>query len=146
MADDLTNREIARELDRLADRQKAQDDRITQLAANTVPLSVHNAAIAGLAKDIADESATSREAHREIRGEMDRLRAEGERASIERHRTAMDAITDARKTLLEVIGEMKSSLVARSQMTRQQWLTLAGIIGGIVAAIIGAYVSSKGIK
>lgn len=131
----LTSREIAREFDRLHETQKATDDRITQLARDMVPLTAHNREIADLQKDVAEHEADAREVHHEIRGELDRRVREVERASKERHETAMGAL-----------NELKASWVQRTQFTRQQLVAILLGIGTIVAALVAAYISSRGIK
>lgn len=140
--DDLTPREIAHELARferdlrgLADRgdreRQALDDRITGLARDTVPLVAHQRDIAGLQKEIADHEADAREAHRDIRAEIDRRANEVESRSMERYKAALTAVDELRQS---------------SRFSRQQWVGIASVVAALAAAFITVWLTSKGGK
>jgi hypothetical protein len=126
MPDDepVTRREYDRDIARLDRGQQAQDDRIAKLAENTVPVAVHTTEIANLAGDLAEQKQASIDAHKEIRAEM-----------AERHRSAMEAITDVRE-----------GIERRSQFSRQQLIAVLAIVATLVAAWIAVALSSGGHK
>lgn len=104
----LSNREI---LDRFADQrsdQKASDDRLSQLAQNTVSVDSWQRENAHLQKDVAEV-----DAHCE-----------------ERHQIAMTALKDLR----DALGEVKSAVEKRSEITWQRALAVASILAVLGAA------------
>lgn len=133
MADDSPG-ELAHRLDRVEGRlddvdkgQRAQDDRITKLA---------------------QESATG-QAVTSLRGEMGLLEGELKadlrelKADLRRDADTADRRIDER---FKGVDERFKALGDAARFTRTQWLTVWTIIGAILAAIIGAWISSRGIR
>lgn len=109
MADDpLTTREILGKFDDQRRDQKAADDRLTQLAQSTVSVDSWQRENNHLQKDIAEV-----DAHCE-----------------ERHKIAMSALEDLRTS----IGEVKTAVEKRAELTWQRVLAIAAILAALGAA------------
>lgn len=104
----LSNREILSRFDDERANRKAIDDRLTQVAQNSVTVDAWTRENGHLQRDIAEV-----DDHCE-----------------ERHQVAMGALEELRKSL----GEVKSAVEKRSELTWQRVLTVAGILVALGAA------------
>lgn len=131
MTDGFTPGEILREFQRIAEQQRAQDDRVTELARNMA-----------LARDVIDLRAQLERAVAARTADMREMRRELERADEQQEQRLKDLINLVNRE----VDEVKSDITTRHQLSRQQWLGIAAIIATLVAAWIGALISSGGIK
>lgn len=125
MSDEVTLGEVNRGLREhkreSAEQHRALDERITRLAAESVPLDVYQA----------DQRATVDMARR-----LEHDRVEGERKLRE------DVITPA----LGRITALETANATRPGMTFTKWMQVLGVIAAFAAVLVTAWVATKGAK
>lgn len=152
MADDLTPREMARELDRLGDRLRnvenritdslrAYDDRLTQLASNLAPIRE----VTDLRADLAKLEQALADDMRDVRAELGRAADRLDANSKDRYAQAKEANKAVSDRLDETVRTWHERWEGRGQLTWQRILGIAGIIATLLAALITVVLSGKGI-
>lgn len=125
MADDITLGEVQRGLREhrreSAEQHRALDERITRVAAESVPLDVYQA----------DQRATTELARR-----LERDRVDGERKLRE------DVITPA----LGRITALETANANRPGMTFTKWMAVLGVAAAFLTVLVTVWATSKGAK
>ncbi len=135
MADDMTNGEIQRSLQRL---ERAQQ----QLATDTVPAKLWSAEHQALNDRVSRHEVDARE-----------TQARMERDAQDRHK-ALSREVAALRTLIErevedlrkEIQSMRAERVRRSEMTWQKWVGLIGALAALALVVVTMVGQAKGIS
>lgn len=125
--DSVSRYEFLREIGRLDTSANRLQDRLDNLAKDSVTATALNHSIAELQHDQAEYEARAREA-----------RAEDQAANREQHAALRELIRDAREEMAKGVKEW----AARAQATRGERIAIAGIIVTALTALIAAYVTS----
>lgn len=125
MADEVTLGEVKRGLAdhrrESAEQHRALDERITRVAAESVPMDVYQA----------DQRATTELARR-----LERDRVDGERKLRE------DVITPA----LGRITALETANASRPGMTFTKWMAVLGVVAAFLTVLVTVWATSKGAK
>jgi Flp pilus assembly protein TadB len=129
--DPLTPGEIRRSLKRLEDEDRAQVARLTQLAAETLPVKLWDA----------EHRALTEQLHRHEKESADRT------ARLERSLDAYKASCDKRTEDIEDdVQKLREERDRRSELTWQKVISLIAALAGVAAVIVAVLGQTKGIK
>lgn len=150
MADEPTLGELGRRMDRFERDQRATDDRITGLAKSMVPADLWASEHKALQDDV-----------KHLETDVNEALARVEKTSLERRAALSARDDDLAKAIEQARGEFRSALKAlrtdldqkaakRGEWSRQLKITVFTVAGGLLAALLGAWVTAlltaKGIK
>lgn len=150
MADEPTLGELGRRLDRYERDQRATDDRITSLAKSMVPADLWASEHKALQDDV-----------KHLETDVNEALARVEKTSLERRGALTKRDDDLAKAIEETRAELRAAIKAlrdewdekaanRGAWSRQLKITVFTIAGGLLAALLGAWVTAvltaKGIK
>lgn len=150
MADEMTPGEISRRFDRIERDQRATDDRITGLAKAMVPTELWGSEHRALADDV-----------KHLETDTSAAFARVDKTSLERRAALVARDDDLAKAIEALRAEFKAEVKAvrteleqkaakRTEWSRQLKITVFTVVGAVVAALLGAWVTAlltaKGIR
>lgn len=149
MTDDLTPREIAREFDRIAEQQRAQDTRLAELAGSTAPFREVTELRTEMGRVEAELKAEIRDVRSDLRREADGV----EGRSLDRFNRATRAVEGLGARMDERLKEQGArtderfkELQGQRQFTRQQVVAIVAVIVPLAVALISIILASHGVK